>query len=243
MNFSHIENFNNKVFHTITDRFKGVSKEPYSSLNLALHVGDNPINVLENRELISQKHDFILENLIYMDQTHSSNIVTITDSLQNKIPNCDGIITNVKNIPLMVMVADCIPLLFFDSVKNVIAVSHAGRNGTFKHIAKKTVLKMKNDFSSNPSDILVGIGPSIHSCCYEVGSDIAKITTENFGDKYIEKNNFLDLQALNLDQLMEAGIKKENIETSSICTSCNNDYFSYRRDGTTGRFAGFMMIR
>ncbi|NPA59006.1 MAG: peptidoglycan editing factor PgeF [Epsilonproteobacteria bacterium] len=246
MEFSTFRKFDNELFHTITDRFGGVSQAPFESLNLALHVGDKPFDVLKNREILSEKHNFILQNLIYMDQIHSANIAIIKDSSLNKIENCDALITDVKNIPLMVMVADCVPILFYDPVKKVIAVAHAGRNGTFMQIAKKTVLKMKDEYGSTLSDLKVGIGVSIGSCCYEVGKDLANICQKNFGKKYVKTRDdktFLDLKSLNKDQLLDVGVKEENIEISSICSCCDLNYFSYRRDGQTGRFAGLMILK
>lgn len=234
------------LFFEITNRYGGVSSAPYDSFNFALHVGDNPLKVLENRMILAEKSDFLVENLLYMDQTHSDNIAVITDCAVNKIEDCDAMITHQKNIPLMVMVADCIPILLYDPVKKVIGVAHAGRNGTFKEIAKKTVLKMKETFDVKVSDLLVYLGPSIHACCYEVGSEIAEIVIKNFGEKYIkivEQRWFLDLQHMNLDQLMDIGVQKEHIETSLICTCCDKDYFSYRREGVTGRFSGIIKLR
>lgn len=229
----------------VTDRFGGVSIEPYSELNLALHVGDNPIDVLKNRTIMTDFHNLCLENLIYMEQTHSSNITVIKDSSINKIEDCDSIITNLPNTPLMVMVADCIPVLIWDKKKEVIAAVHAGRNGTFKEITKKTILKMIEEFNCDKEDIYIHLGVSINSCCYEVSKDLADIAVKNFGDKYIIMRYgkyYLDLQTLNYDQLILTGIKSENIDISKECSCCSKDYFSYRREGTTGRFAGVIII-
>ncbi len=234
-----------EVFAKFSDRWGGVSNPPYHELNLALHVEDNPIDVLKNREILAKKFDFYIENLIFMEQTHSDNIKIINDTFTNKQVNCDGIITNKPNIPLMVMVADCIPVLLYDRVKKVISAVHAGRNGTFKQISKKAVTIMKEEFGSNPEDIVVSLGPSIHSCCYEVGEDLADIAIKSFGEKYVAKRDgsfYLDLQTLNLDQLVSVGVKEENIEISPTCTSCDKNYFSYRRDGVTGRFAGVIKL-
>ena len=233
------------LFH-ISDRRAGVSPKPYESLNLALHVGDDPKNVLQNRTILAQNLGFNLQNLIYMDQIHSNKVMVISDPSVNKIENCDALITNIKNIPLMVMVADCVPILIYDPLCNVIAVAHAGRNGTFLEISKETVKKMTEVFGSDPSDLKVLIGVSIGSCCYEVGEDIADITVESFGKKYVdlrENKFYLDLKELNKDQLMSMGVKEQNIEVSNICTACDPNYYSYRREGVTGRFAGVLMLR
>ncbi len=245
MEFSQFRKFENALFHTLTDRYGGVSQKPYDSLNLALHVGDDVKNVLENRILTSEKYNFPIKNLIYMNQVHGNRVIMIEDAMNNRIDDCDALITNERKIPLMVMVADCIPILFYDPVKNAIGVAHAGRNGTFLRIAQKTVLKMQEAYSCEMKDIMIGLGASIQSCCYEVGKELADIATKNFGEGFImmqEEKYFLDLQALNRAQLLELGIKDENIEISSSCTACDENYFSYRREGETGRFAGFIMI-
>ncbi len=245
MEFSQFRRFEGQLFHTITDRYGGVSKAPYESLNLALHVGDNVKDVLENRIRVSEKYDFSIKNLIFMDQVHGADVVVIEHAMDNRIANCDAMITNARKIPLMVMVADCIPILLYDPKKHVIGVAHAGRNGTFLRIVQKTIEKMKSTYACDVKDIMIGLGASIQSCCYEVGKDLADICNKNFTEGFImikDGKYFLDLQALNLSQMLESGILKENIEISSTCTACDTNYFSYRREGDTGRFAGFIMI-
>lgn len=246
MEFGKFRKFERELFHTITDRYGGVSQKPYDSLNLALHVGDEVKNVLENRISVSKKYDFSIKNLIFMDQVHGDNVVVIAHAMDNRISDCDALITHERKIPLMVMVADCIPILFYDPVQKVIGAAHAGRNGTFLRIAQKTVLKMQETFGCEMHDIMIGLGASIQSCCYEVGKDLADIASNNFGEGFImmrDEKYYLDLQALNRAQLLEVGIKEENIEVSSSCTACDENYFSYRREGETGRFAGFIMMR
>lgn len=234
------------VLALFSNKEEGFSEPPYDSLNVALHVGDDPRSVLKNRTYLSQKYGFLLENFIYMDQVHSDAIKVIDDPMFNRIDKCDAVITNKKNIPLMVMVADCIPILMYDKDKKVIAAVHSGRSGTFKNIATKTVLKMKKEFSSGVENILICMGPSIGACCYEVGRDIANTAKKEFGNGCVlekEGKFFLDLKWINLKQLKNVGIKEENIEISDICTCCDKNYFSYRRDGKTGRFAGIIMLR
>jgi YfiH family protein len=246
MQFQLFEPYRHKLFCEISNRHGGVSPKPYDTLNVALHVGDNPINVLKNRTILADEYDFLIENLIYMDQTHSDNIQIIEHTGFNKIENCDAIITNQSNIPLMVMVADCIPAMLYDPKNSVIAAVHAGRNGTFKSIITKTIQKMKENFGTHEENINVAMGPGIRPCCYEVSDDLADITKKSFGKKYIQKRegkNYLDLQTLNFDQLLQYGIPEKNIEISPVCTCCNENYFSYRREGVTGRFCGIIKLK
>ena len=245
MKFNIFRKYADNILNHTSDRFGGVSKTPYNSLNLALHVEDISKDVITNRIIISEKLGFSAQNIIFMDQVHKDNIVNIKDTSQNRIPSCDGLITNIKNIPLMVIVADCIPLSFYDPIQKVIGVAHAGRNSTFLEISKKMVENFVNQYGSKREDIIVGIGTSIGSCCYEVGEYLGNIAIRNFGKKYIEIRNkkyFLNLKLLNEDQLLDSGILSKNIEISTICSCCDTNYFSYRRDGITGRFASFMVL-
>ncbi len=221
-----------------TNRQNGVSQGPHKSLNLALHVGDSSEDVAKNREILSKKAG--TTNLVFMDQIHSDNIETITNKATNRVLKTDGIITNIKDIALCVMVADCIPILFYDETKKVIAAAHAGRDGVRQKIANKLIQKMVKEFSCKVKDIKVYIGPSIKSCCYEVKNDV----TDGF-EKYLifrGKKIYLDIVQKCIDDIKEIGVKEENIETSSVCTCCDKDYFSYRRDGKTGRFCGVIVL-
>ena len=105
--------------------------------NLAFHVEDNEINVIKNRKNLALKLGYNYEDLVYMNQIHSSNIIVVDENSPKLVDNCDSIITRSKNLPLMVMVADCIPILMFDDKKGIIAAIHAGRNSTFLEISKK----------------------------------------------------------------------------------------------------------
>ncbi len=221
-----MKKFEDILFYTITTRDGGVSKAPYDSLNLALHVGDNIKDVIENRIKLAQKYSFSIQNLIYMDQIHSDYVANITNPAINRISNCDAIVTNKRKIPLMVMVADCIGLLLFDPIKKVIATVHAGREGILKNIALKTVLNMQKNYNSNPNSLIAITTPSIGVCCYEIASGVN-----------------LDLKSTLKEQLLKSGLKDDNIKISPICTCCDERYFSYRREKITGRFALIAMLK
>lgn len=222
----------NRVFYSFTDKNDG---------NLAFHVEDNEINVIKNRKNLALKLGYNYEDLVYMNQIHSANIIVVDENSPKLVDNCDSIITRSKNLPLMVMVADCIPILMFDSKQGVVAAIHAGRNSTFLEISKKTASFFIEKFSSNPEDINVVFGASIQKCCYEVSEDLSKIVENSFGKEFVE-NNYIDLQGINKKQLNDLGIK--NIEISNICTKCGDkSYFSYRKDKKTGRFAGIIILK
>ena len=209
--------------------------------NLAYHVSDDFSSVTLARKNLAKKYNFDINSLHYMDQIHSNIVKSI--STTTNVQTCDALITDKKNTPLMVMVADCIPILFYDEIKMVIAVAHAGRIGTFENIASSTIKKMIKDYRCNPSHIKASLGPSIQKCCYEVSTKIAEAVRKDFGEGFV-KGRFINLQGINKKQLLDCGIQEKNIEISSICTKCSNQpYFSYRKDASSGRFAGLIMLK
>ena len=208
--------------------------------NLAYHVGDIKENVDKNRENLAIKLGYKNEDLVYMNQVHGNNVVIVNENSPKLIDNCDGIITNTKDLPLMVMVADCIPILFYDEKKEVIAAVHAGRNSTFLEIAQITAQKMIENFGCIPSDIKVLMGPSIQKCCYEVNDELLKIVEISFGKEFCIGNN-IDLQGIN--KMLLQNIEINNIQISDICTKCSNEpYYSFRKNPKTGRFAGIIKL-
>ena len=208
--------------------------------NLAYHVGDIKENVDKNRENLAVKLGYKNEDLVYMNQVHGNNVQIVTSTSPKLIENCDGIITNEKNLPLMVMVADCIPILFFDEIQGVIAAVHAGRNSTFLKIAQITANKMMKELGCNANNIKVIMGPSIHTCCYEVSDELVNIVKASFGEKFCKGNN-IDLHGINVKLLEEVGIR--HIRISEICTKCSNEpFYSFRKDKYTGRFAGIITL-
>ncbi|KAB7887316.1 peptidoglycan editing factor PgeF [Poseidonibacter ostreae] len=208
--------------------------------NLAYHVGDEKTNVDKNREALALKYNYDYKELVSMNQTHGNNVEIITKDSKKIIDDCDALITNVKDIPLMVMVADCIPILLHDEKKGVIAAIHAGRNSTFLRIVEVVINKMKENFGTNPLDIKAILGPSIQKCCYEVSSELVNIVKTSFGSQFVKGRN-IDLQGINKAILEEN--KVEKIDVSTICTKCTSKvHYSYRKNPKTGRFAGIIKL-
>ena len=202
--------------------------------NVAYHVNDLKSSVDNNRLKLSKKYNFDILQLRYMNQVHGDNIEIVDFTSPLLIDNCDALITKEKDLPIMVMVADCIPIFLKDEVKGVIAVVHAGRNSTFKNIVQKTALKMIEELDCLKEDISVYLGPSIQKCCYEVSPELENIVIESYGKEF-SQNRYIDLQGINVKQLNDIGIFK--IEVSKVCTKCSNEpYFSYRKDKDCGRF-------
>jgi YfiH family protein len=253
--FQNLSRFS-KLLHFVTTRFGGVSIAPYNSLNLGLHTADNTAHVLQNRALLANKIGIENDKILYASQVHSGDVKIIddeavADGILKTNPETDAMVTHIPGICLMVMVADCVPVLFFDPVKNVIAVIHAGWRGTVQKIVSNTIAAMKTNYGSNPSNLIAAIGPSIGPCCYEVGEEVKNCVADSFGtiqgymikQKESEKYNF-DLWHSNHKQLIDNGLRTENIETAGICTKCNSDtYYSSRASGgITGRFAAGLCI-
>lgn len=245
------------LIHFITTRSGGVSLPPYNSLNLGLHTDDNPDHVLTNRKLLAVKTGIAEDRFIYASQVHSGDVKIIdTTAIENGVlsnnPRTDATITDLPGICLMVMVADCVPIILFDPTKRVSAVIHAGWRGTVNFITSNTIHDLVENYGCQPSDILAGIGPSIGPCCYEVGEDVTEFVTKSFGTTkgYLVQENPLskphfDLWYANRKQLTDNGVKPENIEISELCTRCHPDiFFSSRASGgITGRFAaGIFML-
>ncbi|WP_457592440.1 peptidoglycan editing factor PgeF [Hydrogenimonas sp.] len=225
--------------HTLfTDRKGGASLPPYDTFNLAFHTGDDRAAVAKNRALLKERIG--VETLHFMEQIHSDT-VRIVDKSAGPLLRCDAIVTASFSNALVVMVADCIPILLYDEERGVIAAVHAGRNGTFKNISAKTVEVIHQEFGCRPERIKAKLGPSIHTCCYEVSEEMAQIAEKSFGKGYVN-GRYLNLQRLNRDQLVKAGLHPGNIDISEICTCCSDRHFSYRREGITGRFAGVVWM-
>lgn len=257
LKFKHFLKLDSELEHFISTRVGGFSKAPFSDLNLALHVGDEQTVVLKNRKQLAKNLQISLENFVFANQTHSENIFVVTRENYSSgvfeqasaIKNVDAFVTKEKNIAIAVLVADCVPILLFDKEQKVIAVIHAGWQGTLKEITKKTVEKMIRKFDCQSKNIIVGIGPSIGPCHFEVQEDVFSQFAKVFGDEnktLIKEADklFIDLWELNKQQLLGVGISKENIEIMKKCTVCENeDFFSVRKEKITGRFIAGIMLK
>lgn len=248
-----------EIRHFVTTRTGGFSNPPYEALNLGFHVADDPEHVLSNRNRLAATIGIPLNHFTVGRQIHSGHVTMVSEGLRGKgsthhreaLNATDAMVTNVADICLMVLVADCVPILFFDPARGVIGVAHAGWRGALQCIAQNTVMAMERAFESSPEDILVGIGPSIGPCCYRVGPDVISQVRKllHRPDELIlnpssNGEGHLDLWQVNIEQLLHVGVKRENIELAGICTCHRPDlFFSYRhQQGTTGRFAAGIML-
>ncbi len=215
-----------------TKRTGGVSHGAFASLNLGTHVGDALSDVQRNREILTVE----VGPTQYMNQVHGNRIALI-EQVTEEVPTADALVTGIPGISLAVMVADCIPLLL-KSTESVAAV-HVGRRGLVNDITRKT-LELMRDMGA--LKITAIIGPAICGVCYEVSEEIFSevVSLHPSAASRTKAGSFaLDLPAALRSVLSDEGIE---IVDEFDCTVENNDYFSFRRDGVTGRQVGVISL-
>jgi polyphenol oxidase len=218
-----------EVIAAQSTRLGGVSPLPHG-LNLSSHVGDASENVAENRKRFYQAVGVSdSARFVYQDQIHSANI-NVVHGDENVVPESDALITGEPNVFLAVSVADCTPVLIYDKRSHLIAAVHAGWRGTEQMITINTVRRMM-EMGSSPSDLYCFIGASASREKYEVGFDVATLFEKKHLSELGSGKFLLDVKMANEDQLLYAGVPKEQIEVCERCTISDEDLHSYRRDG------------
>ena len=231
-----------EIFSPYPHVYSGVSTKLGSRVmtgfekNMSCQVGDDPASVDRNRADFLSEVGISKNELAIPLQSHSENVCKV--DMPGEYENCDGLVTNAQGVALTVMIADCVPILLFDPVKNVIGAVHAGWRGTANAIVKKALMTMQVEYNTDMKDVRVFIGPSAGLCCYEVGEEVA-VKFENKIVSYKNTKVFIDLKKENALQLQKQGLVKGNIEISKHCTICEKQLFhSFRRDG---KHAGRML--
>lgn len=248
------------VEHLFTTKEGGVSKGDFATMNISFTRGDDKEAVLENYRRIASLFDVELSNIVVSHQTHTTNVRRVTRADGGKgvvydrdYEDVDGLITNEKNLVLCTMYADCVPLYFVDVKNQAIGLSHSGWKGTAGQMGKRTLERMEEKFGTKPEDVYVAIGPSICMDCYEVSSDVIDAFKLVFSKEEMEvicyqKENGkyqLDLWKANEIMLLNAGVLKEHIEVTRLCTHCNSDrMFSHRKTGDKrGNLGAFLCLK
>ncbi|MFP7169047.1 peptidoglycan editing factor PgeF [Terribacillus sp. 7520-G] len=239
----------------ITTKYHGVSKAPFDSLNMGLHVGDDPKDVIRNRELLADAIHFPLDKWVLGEQVHGTEIAVVTKQeagrgsrdLADSLPAVDGLITKEKGILLSAFFADCVPLYFCDAANGWIGMAHAGWRGTVADMAGKMVEALCAR-GADKDNLQVMIGPCISKNRYEVDGRIVQQIPVQFRDEVLDSHAHgrfqLDLQALNRLYLLRAGIMSGNILTAAYCTYDSPEFYSHREDqGKTGRMLGFIGMK
>ena len=223
-----------------TTRIDGFSNYPFDSFNLGRHVGDEEAKVQANRALLRQRYQLPTEPL-WLQQTHSNQAVQADQ--MNGIPNADAAFTTTANTICTVLSADCVPILITNQYETEVAAIHAGWRGMVQGIIESTLHAM----SSHTKQLFAWIGPAISASAYLVKSDvkdtlIKAIAQSDQAIKPAQKGSWLvDLPLIATLKLKEAGVR--HVSDSGYCTSRNKKlFYSYRRDGTTGRMATLIWI-
>ena len=222
------------VPHAFTTRYGGVSTGVQDSLNLAVGRGDSAGNVEANLRILAKELQFDPEKYVLTRQIHSDIVRVVTDKdcngfFHRDYPECDGLVTAVPGVTLMIFTADCTPLLFHDPVTGAVGAAHAGWRGTAQNIGAKTVEAMVKAFGCRPEDIRAAIGPNLGQCHFETDLDVPAALTASFGEEiqaYIRhqgKKYYPDLKGINALALRRAGLR--HIEVSDACTWCESDRF------------------
>ncbi|QQK80602.1 peptidoglycan editing factor PgeF [Salicibibacter cibi] len=239
-----------------TTRLGGISREPYNEANYGLHVGDDPEQVMANRKQLASTLDISLADAVFAEQVHGGAVRKVDETdggrggftLADTVPDADGLYTTTKNLWLMSLYADCVPLYFYTRGQTIVGIAHAGWKGTAANIGGEMVRLWREWEGILAEDIYVSIGPSIGKAAYEVDDKVVSALrgilpygkepwTQNGSGAY-----HLDLKEANALLLEKAGIKRAHMYTSNACTYENEElFFSHRRDsGKTGRMMAYI---
>jgi len=215
---------------------------------------NDPRSSQQHCQLFLEKLNINSKELFLVKQVHGDRVFVLNDPQKSvdqvEQEEADALVTHLTEKPIGVLTADCVPVILYDPEKHVVGVIHAGRKGTQKRIVSKTISILSNSYGSLPKDVIMALGPAIGDCCYEVDDPCIVPFREHFQGwkEFVTGNSqnrfMLDLLKANEADGMAAGVAKENIHRSGECTSCNNDrWFSYRKEGTTGRIVSLAMLR
>ncbi len=229
------------INHAVSTRHGGVSKlDGLKTLNLGFKTTDDKENVIENYRRFCDAAEFDINRLVFAKQTHSDNvrIADLSDCgkgifKERDYTDVDAHITNIKDLPLVIHTADCVPIAFTDTVNHAVGNAHCGWRGTYNRLALKTLDKMKSTFGTDPKNVIAVIGPCICPACYEVSKDLYCDFKNRFGENegiiFDGEKYFLDLAYINRRMLTDAGVPESSIAVSDLCTCCNKkDLFSHR---------------
>lgn len=246
------------VNHLFSTRLGGVSEGIFSTMNLSYTRGDRKEAVDENYRRIAAALGCSVEDIVCSDQTHTTNLRVVGREDCGKgvtkpkdYSDVDGLLTDESGVFLATFYADCVPLYFVDTKRRAIALAHSGWRGTVARMGQCVVEKLREAYGTEPSDVRAVVGPSICQDCYEVSEDVAEAFAKAFrkpgqeGELLIDKGGGkyqLDLWRANEIVLTEAGISRENIQVTDLCTCHNDRYlFSHRAShGQRGNLGAFL---
>ncbi|WP_031035861.1 peptidoglycan editing factor PgeF [Streptomyces sp. NRRL F-5650] len=226
-----------------TDRWGGVSAVPYEELNLGGAVGDDPAAVTANRELAAKSLGADPARVVWMNQVHGADVAVVDAPWGDRpVPRVDAVVTAERGLALAVLTADCVPVLLADPVAGVAAAAHAGRPGLVAGVVPAAVRAMTG-LGADPARIVARTGPAVCGRCYEVPEEMRADVAAAEPAAYAETSwgtPALDVSAGVHAQLERLGVRDRT--RSPVCTRESKDHFSYRRDRTTGRLAGYVWL-
>ena len=221
--------------HGCSGRLHGASDVVPGTLNLALHVGDDPAKVLANRRRFAQALGVKPLDFTTCEQVHGSGVAVVSAAeigrgalaLEDTIKGIDALVCNIPGVPLLLFYADCVPVLLADARTGAVGLAHAGWRGTVAKIVQKTLATMEAEYGTRPEDVLAGIGPSIGACCYEVDDFVRDQAGgyEEFFAPTLPGKYQLDLWGYNQRLLVEAGVPEEQVHRAGVCTNDNVELF------------------
>jgi YfiH family protein len=247
-----------RVDALVSTRCGGYSAAPYAGLNLGLRVEDDDATVVRNRELLFSTYELELDRSVWCRQVHADRVTVVgagdlgrgARSEVDVVAETDALVTDLVDVPLVVTIADCVPIVVYDPRNHVVGLAHAGWRGTVRRIGSRTVEVMRERFGTDPSDVMAAIGPSIAAADYEVGGDVIVQAADAFGagaERILRmlpagKAQF-DLWEANVQDLEHAGVPRAQIEVAAVSTAAALDeFYSYRAEGVTGRFATIVAL-
>ena len=241
------------IDHGFSARIGGVSKAPFEGLNLSF-TNDRRADVMENYRRFSRGAGFEEGSMVMDSYEHGITVIRVDRRdrgrgyTRESMPPCDGLITDDPAVTLITGHADCMAFYFYDPVKRAIGLCHAGWRGALGRIGGNVIAQMKKAYSSDPRDMLCGVGPSICPKCFEVGEDVCRDFEAAFPVCPLrgvnERGNpTVDLWQVAACQFMEQGVAPEHIFLMGVCTRETMNLYSYRREGRTGGMAAFLRLR
>ena len=241
----------------VTTRHGGVSVGSYESLNLGLHVGDEDDLVQENRRRAAAAADLGLDDLVFCNQAHGREVAVVDRgdrgrgslALGDAVPQADALVTTSRGVGLVVMVADCVPIVLLEPEAGVLACVHAGWRGTVARVAEAALETMVS-FGARVDRVLGGMGPAISPDRYQVGNDVIEHARRGLGsaaDDVLRPDGtgkwLFDLWKANHRILLDAGVPAANVAVAAVGTGAGGPFFSDREVRPCGRFAAIASLR
>lgn len=228
-----------RVSHAVTTRHGGVSQGAYASLNLGQGCGDDPAAVAANLERL--RESLGLERLVWAQQVHGVGLISVDGQESGLIGQGDGLATDQPGLGLLIKQADCQAVVLAAPRRGVVANLHIGWRGNVQNMAGRGVEFLRERYGVDPGELWAGVSPSLGPCCAEFVNHATELP-EDFLPYRLWGDNF-DLWQITMDQLTAAGVPMAQIEMSGMCSRCAGQFFSYRREGVTGRFGTVVALR